>query len=72
MQFLPSTRAEPGIGQGDIRNPRDAIHAAARSLRRRGGLKDIRRGLWGYTTTATTTSERSCSTPNCSGRIPAP
>ena len=49
MQFLPSTWAEPGIGQGgDIRNPWDAIHAAARYLVRRGGLNDIRRGLWGY------------------------
>ncbi len=49
MQFLPSTWAEPGIGQGgDIRRPRDAIHAAARYLVRRGGLKDIRKGLWGY------------------------
>jgi len=49
MQFLPSTWAEPGIGRGgDIRNPSDAIHAAARYLVRRGGLQDIRRGLWGY------------------------
>ena len=49
MQFLPSTWAEPGIGNGgDIRNPRDAIPAAARYLVRRGGLRDIRRGLWGY------------------------
>jgi len=49
MQFLPSTWAEPGIGNGgDIRDPRTAIHAAARYLVRRGGLKDIRRGLWGY------------------------
>ena len=49
MQFLPSTWAEPGIGRGgDIRDPRTAIHAAARYLVRRGGLKDIRRGLWGY------------------------
>lgn len=49
MQFLPSTWTEPGIGKGgDIRNPRDAIHAAARYLVRRGGLRDIRRGLWGY------------------------
>ncbi len=49
MQFLPSTWAEPGIGQGgDIRNPWDAIHAAGRYLVRRGGLQDIRRGLWGY------------------------
>ena len=48
MQFLPSTWAEPGIGKGDIRDPEDAIHAAARYLVRRGGLKDIRKGLWGY------------------------
>lgn len=49
MQFLPSTWAEPGIGNGgDIRDPRTAIHAAARYLVRRGGLQDIRKGLWGY------------------------
>ena len=49
MQFLPTTWAEPGIGRGgDIRDPRTAIHAAARYLVRRGGLRDIRRGLWGY------------------------
>jgi membrane-bound lytic murein transglycosylase B len=48
MQFLPSTWAEPGIGQGDIRDPHDAIQAAARYLVRRGGLQDIRKGLWGY------------------------
>jgi len=48
MQFLPTTWAEPGIGKGNIRDPHDAIHAAARYLVRRGGLKDIRKGLWGY------------------------
>lgn len=49
MQFLPSTWAEPGIGNGgNIRDPRTAIHGAARYLVRRGGLKDIRKGLWGY------------------------
>ncbi|MBW4529117.1 MAG: lytic transglycosylase domain-containing protein [Aphanothece saxicola GSE-SYN-MK-01-06B] len=48
MQFLPTTWAERGIGKGDIRDPEDAIHAAARYLVRRGGLKDIRKGLWGY------------------------
>ena len=48
MQFLPTTWAEPGIGQGDIRAPQDAIAAAARYLVRRGGLRDICRGLWGY------------------------
>ena len=48
MQFLPTTWAEPGIGIGDILDPNDAIQAAARYLVRRGGLQDIRRGLWGY------------------------
>ena len=48
MQFLPTTWAEAGIGAGDIRDPHDAIQAAARYLVRRGGLKDIRQGLWGY------------------------
>ena len=48
MQFLPTTWAEPGIGAGDIRDPHDAIQAAARYLVRRGGLNNIRRGLWGY------------------------
>ncbi|WP_414153639.1 transglycosylase SLT domain-containing protein [Prochlorococcus sp. MIT 1341] len=49
MQFLPSTWAEKGIGNnGDIRNPHDAIQAAARYLVRRGGLSDISKGLWGY------------------------
>ena len=48
MQVLPTTWAEPGIGAGDIRDPHDAIQAAARYLVRRGGLNNIRRGLWGY------------------------
>ena len=48
MQFLPTTWTEPGIGAGDISDPHDAIQAAARYLVRRGGLKNIRRGLWGY------------------------
>ncbi|WP_115119581.1 lytic transglycosylase domain-containing protein [Synechococcus sp. UW105] len=49
MQFLPTTWAEAGIGQGgDIRDPWDSIHAAARYLVRRGGLRDLRQGLWGY------------------------
>ena len=49
MQFLPTTWAEPGIGNGgNIRDPWDSIHAAARYLVRRGGLKDITSGLWGY------------------------
>jgi hypothetical protein len=48
MQFLPSTWNQPGVGRGDIRDPHDAIQAAARYLVRRGGLQDIRKGLWGY------------------------
>ncbi|KZR75635.1 lytic transglycosylase domain-containing protein [Prochlorococcus marinus] len=48
MQFLPTTWQENGIGEGDIRDPHDAIQAAARYLVRRGGLQDIRKGLWGY------------------------
>jgi membrane-bound lytic murein transglycosylase B len=48
MQFLPTTWAQPGVGAGNIRDPHDAIQAAARYLVRRGGLKDIRKGLWGY------------------------
>jgi hypothetical protein len=53
MQFLPSTWAEPGIGRGgNIRDPKDAIHAAARYLVRRGGLRNIRQGLWGYNNSA--------------------
>ena len=48
MQFLPTTWAQAGVGKGNIRDPHDAIQAAARYLVRRGGLKDIRKGLWGY------------------------
>ena len=48
MQFLPTTWAQAGVGAGDIRDPHDAIQAAARYLVRRGGLEDIRQGLWGY------------------------
>jgi soluble lytic murein transglycosylase-like protein len=48
MQFLPTTWAEPGIGKGDIRDPRDAIHAAARYLVRRGGPGKLSQALWGY------------------------
>ena len=48
MQFLPTTWNQAGVGEGDIRDPHDAIQAAARYLVRRGGLQDIRRGLWGY------------------------
>ncbi len=49
MQFLPSTWDLPGIGNdGDITDPHDSIQAAARYLVQRGGLEDIKKGLWGY------------------------
>jgi len=47
MQFLPTTWEEVSQG-GDIRDPDDAIHGAARYLVQRGGLEDIQDGLWGY------------------------
>ena len=47
MQFLPTTWEEVSNG-GDINDPEDAISGAARYLVRRGGLDDIREGLWGY------------------------
>jgi len=48
MQFLPTTWAEAGIGEGDIESPRDAINAAARYLVRRGGPADMPGAIWGY------------------------
>jgi len=48
MQFLPTTWAESGIGEGDIEDPNDAINAAARYLVRRGGPADMDGALWGY------------------------
>lgn len=48
MQFLPTTWAEAGIGEGDIDDPRDAINAAARYLVRRGGPSDMAGAIWGY------------------------
>tara|TARA_Y100001968_G_scaffold278312_1_gene273579 strand:+ start:1110 stop:2066 length:957 start_codon:yes stop_codon:yes gene_type:complete len=49
MQFLPSTWNEKGVGlNGDINNPHDSIQAAARYLVLRGGLENIKKGLWGY------------------------
>lgn len=47
MQFLPSTWDEVSEG-GDINDPSDAIDGAARYLVQRGGLEDIRAGLFGY------------------------
>ncbi len=47
MQFLPTTWAEVSEG-GDINDPSDAIDGAARYLVQRGGLDDIRQGLFGY------------------------
>ncbi len=48
MQFLQTTWDLPGIGNGDINDPHDSIQAAARYLVSRGGLIDIKKGLWGY------------------------
>ncbi len=48
MQFLQSTWNERGIGAGDIRDPHDAIQAAARYLVRRGGPADMAKALQGY------------------------
>ena len=48
MQFLPTTWAESGIGEGDINDPADAIAAAARYLVRRGGPGDMAGAIWGY------------------------
>ena len=47
MQFLPTTWPEVSEG-GDVTDPSDAIHGAARYLVQRGGLNDINAGLWGY------------------------
>ncbi len=47
MQFLPTTWPEVSQG-GDVLDPEDAIHGAARYLVQRGGLEDINAGLWGY------------------------
>lgn len=69
MQFLPSTWAQRGIGQGDIRDPEDAIHAAARYLVRRGASRTSARASGG-TTTATATCGVCCITPSCSARTP--
>jgi membrane-bound lytic murein transglycosylase B len=52
MQFLQSTWNERGIGQGDIRDPHDAIQAAARYLVRRGGPADMTKALRGYNNSA--------------------
>lgn len=52
MQFLQSTWNERGIGQGDIRDPHDAIQAAARYLVRRGGPADMAKALRGYNNSA--------------------
>lgn len=47
MQFLPSTWEAFG-GGGDIRNPRDAIPAAARLLDASGAPEDMRAALFAY------------------------
>lgn len=47
MQFLPSTWRAYGMG-GDIRDPRDAILAAANYLRRSGARENLDRALYAY------------------------
>ncbi|HEU4514972.1 MAG TPA: lytic transglycosylase domain-containing protein [Nocardioidaceae bacterium] len=47
MQFLPSTWELYGAG-GDIRDPRDAILAAARLLKANGAPGDMAEALWHY------------------------
>ena len=47
MQFLPSTWDLYGNG-GDINDPRDAIHAAARLLKHHGAPRDMAGALWHY------------------------
>jgi hypothetical protein len=47
MQFLPSTWDLYGEG-GDINDPRDAIHAAARLLERHGAPRTMAKALWHY------------------------
>lgn len=47
MQFMPATWA--AYGEGDVNDPEDAVHAAARYLAARGGSPfDARRALWAY------------------------
>ncbi len=46
MQFMPSTWDV--YGKGDIRNPRDAIFAAARYLTASGAPGDLRGALYAY------------------------
>lgn len=47
MQFMPATWA--AYGKGDVNDPDDAIHAAARYLAARGGEPfDVERALWAY------------------------
>lgn len=46
MQFIPSTWEL--YGEGDINDPRDAILAAARLLKRNGAPRDMAEALWHY------------------------
>ncbi len=47
MQFIPSTWAAYGLG-GDVRDPHDAIMAAANYLRASGARRDERGALYAY------------------------
>lgn len=46
MQFMPGTW--DAFGEGDVHNPRDAIHAAARYLRHSGAPEDMTAALFAY------------------------
>ena len=46
MQFMPGTW--DAFGEGDVRNHRDAIHAAARYLRHSGAPGDMRSAIFAY------------------------
>ncbi len=47
MQFMPATWAAYGAG-GDIEDPRDAIHAAARYLKASGAPRKLDKALYAY------------------------
>ena len=51
MQFLPTTWDLYGAG-GDINDPRDAIYAAARLLKRHGAPRRMAKALWHYNQSA--------------------
>ncbi|MBA2320562.1 MAG: lytic transglycosylase domain-containing protein [Deltaproteobacteria bacterium] len=46
MQFMPATWA--AYGEGDVTDPRDAIHGAANYLAKSGAARDLDRAIWAY------------------------